>query len=331
MNPETQREKPQSRTKKHTRNFFTVPLLVLLILAAFFFLVPHLRKNASLDTGDKEQGIWERISQTFSDKGKAKSTKTTTPEQSDKFTSEGNKPAEHQSSIPNTDQSTILPTATSGQPSVFPIGSAESNQQATEIINNFFSHLDTQPYIQNLHLEKQSKVYFTEIIQKILDNPPVILRETDDLVTVLKNTAHFYRVMGKENITILKSILAQEKPYTENTLASYYALAECPDCLQKNFSLTVTPERLYDYASFFLNTMGGRLYLFRRDPVTRLTVNYYAILEIDRANRVSNNRNGVQIKPAIDTLISEMENSGTQLQLKERYLDKLYELKEKYQ
>jgi len=110
-----------------------------------------------------------------------------------------------------------------------------------------------------------------------------------------------------------------------------YTLIDCPSCLQDNFSLHISSDSLYNYAGFFLNTMGGRLYLFRRDSVSRMTVNYYGILIIDKANRESNNRNGIQIKQAIDTMIAEIENSGEQLRLKERYLDKLYELKEKYQ
>jgi hypothetical protein len=62
-----------------------------------------------------------------------------------------------------------------------------------------------------------------------------------------------------------------------------------------------------------------------------MTVSYYGILVIDKANKEFKNRDGIQIKKAIDSLISEMENSGKQLKLKDKYLDKLYDLKEKYQ
>ena len=220
-----------------------------------------------------------------------------------------------------------------------PVSSAaDSAQQATapllqpaDRINAFYAHLDTEPYFQSFDLKKTSNVYSRELIQKILDNPPVVTRETDDLITVVKNTTHFFRILGKENILFLKKILEQEKPSLEDMLADYYSLAETPDGLQKSLSLRVPPEAIYDYAGFFLNTMGGRLYLFRRDPVTRMTITYYAILFIDRANRQSNNRDGIQLKQAIDSLITDMEGGGSQLRYKDRYLDKLYELKEKYQ
>ena len=96
------------------------------------------------------------------------------------------------------------------------------------------------------------------------------------------------------------------------------------------FSLTIPNDNLYDYAGFFLNTIGGRLYLFRRDSVSRMTVSYYAVLIIDKANRQGNSRLGIDLKPSIDSLIEEIENTGNNLKFKEEYLDTLYDLKEIY-
>ena len=87
---------------------------------------------------------------------------------------------------------------------------------------------------------------------------------------------------------------------------------------------------LYDYSGFFLNTMGGRLYLFRRDSSSRMTVSFYAIQIVDQAIRDGNNRHGIDLLPAIDFLIDEMESTGKRLLLKEDYLDTLYNLKEMY-
>ncbi|MDR3628829.1 MAG: hypothetical protein P4L42_00685 [Desulfocapsaceae bacterium] len=208
---------------------------------------------------------------------------------------------------------------------------ATTPTQAIDRINAFYAHLDAQPYIQAFHLGKPSKMYSLELMQKLLDNPPVVLRETDNMATIVKNTAHFFRAVGKDNITIIKAVFDQEKPSLEDVFADFFSLSESPDSLQKGFSLRIPPNSLYEYAGFFLNTIGGRLYLFRRDPAVRLTVTYYSILAIDRANQESNNRNGIQINQAIDALITEMENSGSQLRYKDRYLDRLYELKQKYQ
>ena len=204
-------------------------------------------------------------------------------------------------------------------------------EQATDSILSFYDHLDQQPYIQEAKLGSKSYVYFTSLIQKLLDNPPVVTRETDDLFTILQNTAHFFRVIGKKNIMIVKGILHNEKNIFEKILANYYFLVQQPDCSMKNLALTIPENSLYDYAGFFLNTMGGRLYLFRRDSHSRMTIIYYAILVIGQANQNGTNRHGIQITQPIDSLIAEIESVGTHLKLREQYLDKLYELKEKYQ
>jgi hypothetical protein len=215
--------------------------------------------------------------------------------------------------------------------------SEEDGTQSTDLciretakIEAFYTHLDQQPYMQTFKLPQPSKEYFTNLMHKLAAQPPVVTRETDDLFTILKNTAHFFRIIGKDNIMLIKGILNQEKNSFEEILSSLYALTDQPDCLKTKLGIDIPPSVYYDYSGFFLNTMGGRLYLFRRDSVSRMVVNYYAIRLIDRSNQAGTNNHGIDIRPAIASLIEEIENSGEQLRLKEEYLDELYALKEKY-
>ncbi len=203
-------------------------------------------------------------------------------------------------------------------------------QHAVDELIAFYSHLDQQPYMQDFHLKEPSKKHFSKLLQALIDNPPSVTRETDDYFTLLKNTAHFYRILGKDNILILKGILDREKDSFENILKTFYTLTDHPEYLKKEFSLTIPKDNLYDYAGFFLNTIGGRLYLFRRDSASRMTISYYAVLIIDKANRQGNSRLGIDLRPAIDSLIEEIENTGNNLKFKEEYLDTLYDLKENY-
>ncbi len=327
-------------------------ILVILAIGILFFLSSKQNPGAGSlqQSGNQTGGLWQKITRTLSgitgqgNQGKigqkdsristsgsntaaieGNAAKATQPGAEDIGT-KGNTVTASKTGLPESSlpqNGNALQTVLSRTP--------ETCQQAASQVSAFYAHLDAQPYIQAFQLKKKSSVYFSELMQKLLDNPPVITRETDDLFTVLKNTSHFYRVIGKNNIIILKTILDKERPYIENTLADFFALTESPDCLEKNFLLHIPPYTVYDYAGFFLNTMGGRLYLFRRDSGSRMTVTYYSILVIDKANKESKNKDGIQIRKAIDSLITEMENSGTQLRLKEKYLDKLYELKEKYQ
>lgn len=206
----------------------------------------------------------------------------------------------------------------------------EQYQNFADVLNAFYSHLDQQSYMQAFHLKEPSKKHFSKLLQNLIDNPPAITRETDDYFTLLKNTAHFFRILGKDNIMILKGILDREKDSFENILKTFYALTDHPEYLKKEYSLVIPKDNLYDYAGFFLNTIGGRLYLFRRDSASRMTISYYAVLIIDKANKQGNSRLGIDLRPAIDSLIEEMENAGSNLKFKEEYLDTLYDLKENY-
>lgn len=197
-------------------------------------------------------------------------------------------------------------------------------------LNSFYTHLDSQAYMKDFKLPEPSKEHFSKLIQKLIDNPPVVTRETDDLFTLLKNTAHFFRIIGKDNILVLKGILDREKDSFESVLQSLYVLTKEPDLLKEQYGITLDSNALYDYAGFFLNTMGGRLYLFRRDSNSRLAVSYYSISIIDNANDTGNSRHGIDIRPAVDSLIDEIENGGKNLRLREHYLDTLYDLKVKY-
>jgi hypothetical protein len=217
-----------------------------------------------------------------------------------------------------------------GAPPVIP-SIDEACLQLADNVELFFDVIDTRDYMQQFNIEEKSSIYFPRLIQKLVDNPPIVSGETDDLFTILQNTAHFFRILGKKNILILKGILDRERDTFEQTLSDFYALTKEPACLKERFGLTIDKEPLYQYAGFFINTMGGRLYLFRRDSMSRMVVSYYAIITIDQANREGRNRYGVEISTAIDSLINEIESSRIKLQMRDRYLDGLYSLKEKYQ
>ncbi len=204
------------------------------------------------------------------------------------------------------------------------------SQDPLEAITAFYTYLDQQKYLTPYKLDIPSEQYFSKLLQKIIDNPPIVTGETDDLFNILQNTAHFFRIVGKENINILKTILDNEKDSLETILAQFYQATNQSDQLKSRLGITLPPAAIYDYAGFFLTTMGGRLYLFRRNSALRMIVSYYSIRVIDKANDHGENSHGIDIFPAIKQLISEVENGGASLKMQEQYLDTLYTLKEKY-
>ncbi|RZW25549.1 MAG: hypothetical protein EX260_02655 [Desulfobulbaceae bacterium] len=306
--------------------------IVILILLLVFFLSPE-----SITGFRNTIGLSPDSQQSTGVVGSAG-----TPENGDAST--GTLELSQVDSAGTTDRSDSAEQATSGLPGesggtgaqgVSPFGAGgDQDLSCSELADNvetFLNTLDSRQYIKDFQLASPSSVYFPELIQKLVNNPPIVSGETDDLFTILQNTAHFFRIIGKKNILLLKGILDRERATFEQTLFDFYRLTKEPECLKTRFNLEIGQDPLYSYAGFFLNTMGGRLYLFRRDSMSRMVVNFYSILIIEQANREGRNKYGIAIKDAIDNLIIEIESSRIKLQMRDFYLDTLYDLKVKYQ
>ncbi|MCJ7599951.1 MAG: hypothetical protein MUO63_00450, partial [Desulfobulbaceae bacterium] len=160
---------------------------------------------------------------------------------------------------------------------------------------------------------------------------PNITRETDNLLAILQNAAHFYRVLGEKDIFILKKIMALEKGHYEPMMADFFNLIlHREECQNINYPIQLPMEDMYSYSTFFLNTLGGQAYLFRREPAFRTLVKYYCVLVMDLANMKNANPLGIDIRYPINSLIEEL-TSTTGLEDKDKYLDNLLQLQEKYE
>jgi len=314
---------PRPRRRKRSKAKYILLLIVVLLVAAFAFL------NRNDPRFSLERLVGQASRQTTSPTSQPPSadTATTVTIPSQAPPTEDNAATAETPDAAGEDQR--KPAADTADDDSGLTGEQLCSRECTKI-EAFYAHLDQQPYIKAFKLPQPSKEYFSSLLKKLAAQPPVVSRETDDLFTILKNTAHFFRVIGRDNILLIKGILDQEKDSYEDIVASLFRLTGQPECLKSRLGLQIPESVYYDYSGFFLNTMGGRLYLFRRDSKSRMIVNYYAILLIDRANQNGTNSHGIDLRPAVSSLISEIESGGGQLKLRETYLDQLYALKEKY-
>jgi len=203
--------------------------------------------------------------------------------------------------------------------------------QTADKILLFFEHLDSQNYIREYSMKGSTRDHMNGIIKKLITNPPVVVRETDDLFAILNNMAHFFRVLGPKDILLIKDVLINERELIEPTMALFYKWSEIePDCLNKNLNIKLPLLGLYEYAGYFINTLGGQSYLFRRSLHLRLLIRYYSILIIDRANSVDANRYGIDIRYTLDALIAELQTNGD-LENSQDYLENLIRLQDSYQ
>ncbi len=193
-----------------------------------------------------------------------------------------------------------------------------------EVIN-LFDYLDQKNYIKAYGLKEGTYKHFLKLTEKLSANPPTVSGETRDIYILTHNIAHFYRVIGEKNISLTKDILSNEKEKIERTMELLYDWI-IQEAENEKKEIKIKTKDLYEYAAFFLNTMGGRAYLSRRNSRTRTLVTYYSVLILNKANEKKLNRHGVDIRPHL-TLLLEDINDQKNLSRKTEYLKKLNAIK----
>jgi hypothetical protein len=146
-----------------------------------------------------------------------------------------------------------------------------------------------------------------KILNDLAAYPPIVTGESTDPYKLKLNQEHFLRVIGRENISLFVDILANETEMMESTAEMVF------DWLNKGIEtkspeIRMTQEGLYEYSAFFLHTLSGKAYLWRRDSKTRILVTYYSILIVDKANREKMNRYHVDIKLPVAQLMDDLVN-----------------------
>lgn len=196
-------------------------------------------------------------------------------------------------------------------------------------VQEFFKYLNRRSYVQ--HLEANTDIYetFKRVIKKMSAKLPIPAGEGIDSALIAKNVFHLYRVLDRVDIRLIKEIIDNEGDTLELSLDLFYRWLmlgdRCPDPEGVRPSLEV----LYHYAGFFLNTVGGRAYLFRRPLGLRLLLSYYSLLIVHEADKRGKNSYGIDIYPLIGPLTKEI-SIYPDFRYKDEYLQRLNELDKYY-
>ena len=196
-------------------------------------------------------------------------------------------------------------------------------------IKAFFTYLDEQDYIQAYALKGGTYEQFQLTLKKMSANLPTITDETASLYNLYRNMAHFFRILGKKRVNLVRDVLQNENEVLESAMQTFYRWATY-DAGEKALTGQPTLKTLYVYSGFFLNTLAGRSYLLRRDSKIRILTTYYSILIIDKANDEKFNSAGVDIRPQIEFLLNDFQ-TPMGLIYQKQYLSELLKLADKYQ
>ena len=198
-------------------------------------------------------------------------------------------------------------------------------------LENLFAYLDGRDYVRDRVPPVASRVLVDSLLSRSAKNPPLVAKETENILRVLQNSAHFFRTFGKTDTLLVATLLRQEGELMEPTLQLFYELVGPEDeCREQGVTLSISLPEAYPYAAYFLNTLGGQSYLLRRDSRVRLLTQYYAILILDRANEEKLNKWGLDIRIPLRNLLTDMESTGNLIHKKE-YMKKLLDLNAKYE
>jgi hypothetical protein len=204
-----------------------------------------------------------------------------------------------------------------------------TSKQVENQILAFFSYLDKQEYVKALGLKSGTYQQFQQAQERLSVNTPIVIAETESLYRLLRNLAHFYKVMGKKRVDLVKGVLKNESDIIESVMKSFYLWLTIEYSAGEVDMKRPSFEVLYEYSAFLLNTLAGRSYLLRRDSRVRILTTYYCVLIIERANELELNSYGIDISRHITSLTDDIRNQIGFI-YQEQYLQRLKDLMEKY-
>ena len=193
----------------------------------------------------------------------------------------------------------------------------------------FFHYLDDQPYVQSFQLAGGTYHQWEVAVARLSTKPPIVSGEMNSLYSMVRNVAHFYRVLGKKQILLIKQILKNESAVIEPAMKTFYQWFSMDDKAPGGLQGRPSLQTQYTYAGYLLNTLGGRSYLLRRGSRVRTLTTYYCVLILDRANDAQLNSVGIDIRPYIKVSANEIANQ-LGLRYQKEYIARLNRLSRKY-
>ena len=196
-------------------------------------------------------------------------------------------------------------------------------------VTDFFTFLDTQDFAQRLDTGTTSYQHFERVIRKLSSNPPIPAGEGMDLKYMYRNIFHFFRLLNRNDLYLIRETISHETDSMELNLDLFYRWLTVEGPSPESEGLRPSPDVRYQYAGFFLNTIGGRAYLFRRSVRLRLLISYYCILIIHEADKEGRNTYGIDVLPTLLAVKSEIGNYPG-FRYRDEYLRRLNALESYY-
>ncbi len=212
---------------------------------------------------------------------------------------------------------------------VQPMTREDECQRIEKDLKELFAYLEKKDYIVELELDEDLFTHFSKVISSLTSHPPLPAGEGLNYDMMIQNIYHLYRTLGLKDLKLIKMIVENEADAMEVNLALFYRWLMSGDTCGRREGLPSTLDITYRYAGYLINSIGGRAYLFRRETRLRLLLTYYSILVIHEADKRKLNSFGIDIRPYLEPLADEIENSHL-LYFRREYAGRLIDLKNYY-
>jgi len=183
---------------------------------------------------------------------------------------------------------------------------ADACERMERDVRDFFRYLDRQDYVKEQAGDSDAWTLFTRILAKLSSRPPIPAGEGMDPKVMAANIYHLFRVLADRDIHLVREVLRHEAGSLELNMDLLYGWLTSGDRCPDPEGLRPSDEVLYRYAGFFMNTIGGRAYLYRRAARVRLLMSYYALLILHRADLAGRNTHGIDVYPLARQVREEM-------------------------
>ena len=168
-----------------------------------------------------------------------------------------------------------------------------------EYVVDYFKYLDENKQKESSGDKIDSFDRFKQILKDLEKRPPIPAGEGSNPTVMIANIFYFSRALDRKDIDFIRKIIGSDKDTVEINMDMFFRWlmldGQCPESNGFRPSFDV----LYKYAGFFLNSTGGRAYMFRRSTPIRLLTTYYSLLIIHKADRLGLNQYGMDIVPFI--------------------------------
>jgi hypothetical protein len=196
-------------------------------------------------------------------------------------------------------------------------------------VRDFFDYLSTKDYVRHIQETADPFEQFLKIVARLSSKLPIPAGESADSTVLNSNIYHLFRVLDRKDIRLIREVMVNESETLEMNMEILFRWLTLGNRCSDPEELRPSQEALYHYAGFFLNTIGGRSYLFRRPFRLRLLGTYYSLLIVHESDKEGRNLYGIDPFPHIPALIKEI-TLYSDFRFQETYLGTLKEIETYY-